>query len=117
MESGPDTLARFDPCYTNGPVENVSLQLAFSFRYDARGEGAPWGRAAVLDLAALCREGENELLIRAYYQGTDSFQCVKSAPGLWFALRLEDGTVESGPDTLARPDPHYTNGPVENVSL
>ena len=69
-----------------------------------------------LDLAALCREGENELLIRAYYQGTDSFQCVKSAPGLWFALHLDGGTVESGPDTLARFDPCYTSGPVENVT-
>ena len=69
-----------------------------------------------LDLASLCRAGDNELLIRVCYQGTDTFQCVKSAPGLWFSLALDGGTVESGPETLARFDPCYTNGPVENIS-
>ncbi len=69
-----------------------------------------------IDIAGLCRAGDNELLIRAYYQGTDSFQCIKSAPGLCFALKLDGETVESGPDTLARFEPHYMNGPVENVS-
>ncbi|MBR7040261.1 MAG: family 78 glycoside hydrolase catalytic domain [Clostridia bacterium] len=69
-----------------------------------------------LDLAGLCRAGDNELLIRAYYQGVDSFQCVKSAPGVCFALKLDSETVESGPETLARFEPHYMSGPVENVS-
>ncbi len=70
-----------------------------------------------LDLAALCRKGDNELLIRAYYQGTDTFQCVRSAPGLCFSLALDGGAVESGPDTLARFEPCYQSGPVENVTM
>jgi len=69
-----------------------------------------------IDLTKYCVNGENELLIGAYYQGTNTFQCVKSAPKLWFALKLDDQIIESNENTLARFDPSYECGPIENVS-
>lgn len=69
-----------------------------------------------LTLTNYCQQGKNELLIRAYYQGTDTFQCVKSAPKLWFVLKLQDTVIESSSTTLARPDRSYESGEIEVVS-
>ena len=69
-----------------------------------------------IDLASYCRSGENELLIGAYYQGTDTFQCVKSTPKLWFQITLADCVIESGTSTLARLNPAYESGEIETIS-
>lgn len=69
-----------------------------------------------LDLTALCRSGENELLIRAYCQGRESAQCIACAPKLWFRIAAGEWVQESGSQTLCRAYSPYRSGPCEMIS-
>ena len=69
-----------------------------------------------LDIASRCREGENTLLIRVYYQGADSAQCIAGGAKLWYQLETETEVLESGSQTLCRRVDAYRSGPCEILS-
>lgn len=69
-----------------------------------------------LDIASWCREGENTLHIRVYYQGADSAQCIAGGAKLWYRLETETEALESGSQTLCRKVDAYRSGPCESLS-
>jgi len=69
-----------------------------------------------LDITDLCRDGDNTLLIRVYYQGADSAQCIASSPKLWYRLTAGQTVWESGSSTLCRSWEAYRSGPCEEIS-
>ncbi|MBQ4089797.1 MAG: hypothetical protein IJC56_07955 [Clostridia bacterium] len=68
------------------------------------------------DISALVKEGENELLIRAYHQGENSYQYLPGPAGVIFALTAGENRIVSGEDCMARPYTAYESGPIEKVS-
>ena len=70
----------------------------------------------VHQVAGLLRKGENELLIRAYHQGENSFQYITGPAGVIFALDAGDLRVVSDETALAREYALYESGDMEKVS-
>lgn len=70
----------------------------------------------VHDVSALVRAGKNELLIRAYHQGVNSYQYIAGPAGVIFALDAGKNRVVSGPDCRAREYALYESGDMEKVS-
>lgn len=69
-----------------------------------------------IDISKYCKNGKNELTVQVYYQGTNSAQCIKSSPKLWYSLRSGNNVYESGKDTLCRKLVAYTDGNIEHIS-
>jgi len=71
----------------------------------------------VLDLSSHAKSGKNRLAIVGYYQGENSSTYSKGAPGLAFAVCVDDKVVaSSGASTYMRPAPDYVSGPVPKVT-
>ena len=68
------------------------------------------------DVSALVKTGENELLIRAYHQGENSYQYLPGPAGVIFALTAGDKRIVSGEGCEARPYALYESGHIEKVS-
>lgn len=68
------------------------------------------------DVSALVKQGENELVIRAYHQGENSYQYLPGPAGVIFALTAGDTRVVSGEGCQARAYTAYESGPIEKVS-
>lgn len=62
------------------------------------------------------RPGTNTLLVRGYHQGADSFQYIKSEPGLIFVLQSGADLVVSGRHTLYRRSSGYREGPIARAT-
>ena len=70
----------------------------------------------VHDVSAVIKEGANELLIRAYHQGENSYQYLPGPAGVIFALNAGENHVVSGEGCEARPYALYESGNIEKVS-
>jgi len=70
----------------------------------------------VHDVSAAVKDGKNELLIRAYHQGENSYQYLPGPAGVIFALTAGDNRVVSGSGCEARSYARYTSGAIEKVS-
>ena len=70
----------------------------------------------VHDVSALVKQGGNELVIRAYHQGENSYQYLPGPAGVIFALNAGDNHVVSGADCQARAYAQYESGHIEKVS-
>lgn len=68
------------------------------------------------DAAGLLKQGVNELVIRAYHQGENSYQYLPGPAGVIFALTAGDTRIVSGEGCTARPYAAYESGPIEKVS-
>lgn len=111
----------------NGDISRARLIVSADNEYFAYINGAPAGggqyddfpmRKAynVHDVAALVKPGRNELLVRAYHQGENSFQYIAGPAGVIFALTAGENRVVSGPDCQAREYALYESGDMEKVS-
>lgn len=69
----------------------------------------------VLTLTNL-RPGKNVLAFILYYQGAGSFQYLKGAPGLIYALKAGQQIVASGTQTRYCRDAAYTSGPIARIT-
>ncbi len=70
----------------------------------------------VHDASAAVKAGENELLIRAYHQGENSYQYLPGPAGVIFALTAGENRILSGEGCEARAYALYESGAVEKVS-
>lgn len=62
------------------------------------------------------RHGKNVLAFLVYYQGEGSFQYIKGTPGLLYTLKAGKTIIASGRNSIYRPDPGYTRGPIERIT-
>ena len=111
----------------NGDLSRARLAVSADNEYAAYINGAyagggqyddfPMRKAYnVHDVAAQVKPGRNELLIRAYHQGENSFQYIAGHAGVIFALAAGENRVLSGPDCQAREYALYESGDMEKVS-
>lgn len=70
----------------------------------------------VHDIAALVKPGKNELLVRAYHQGVNSYQYIAGPAGVIFALTAGENRVVSGAECRVREYALYESGDMEKVS-
>lgn len=69
-----------------------------------------------IDLTKHCKTGKNQLTICVYYHGVSYASCIKSEPKLWFSLKLDDKTYDSGRSTLGRKLDAFESGEVDIIS-
>ena len=107
-----------------GPAE---LVISADNEYAAYINGAPagWGQYDDFpmhkaynahDVSALVKPGENELVIRAYHQGVNSYQYLPGPAGVIFALTAGENRIVSGEGCEARAYAQYFSGDMEKVS-
>ncbi|MBR5495960.1 MAG: hypothetical protein IKV58_01070, partial [Oscillospiraceae bacterium] len=65
-----------------------------------------------LDVAKYLKEGENELYILGYAQGTSSFQYIAATPFIMFSLVNGKQVVNSNADVVCRENPNYQSDEV-----
>lgn len=63
-----------------------------------------------INIAAFLKEGENKLVIGAYYQGETSLRYYKGEAGLIFAIKNGDDLIVSDDKTLCAANPSYKSG-------
>ncbi len=65
----------------------------------------------------LLQEGENEIMVHAYYQGCESFQYAIGTPGLWFCLENGGQSVVTDESVLCRKSAQYTCGEIYKITM
>ncbi len=68
------------------------------------------------EIGTLLKEGENEIVVHAYYQGCESFQYAIGTPGLWFSLTNGTQSVFSNESVLCRLSAQYQNGEIYKIT-
>lgn len=110
-----------------GDISSALLAVSADNEYAAYINGAPAGDGQyddfpmhkaynVHDVSSLVKSGVNELLIRAYHQGENSFQYIAGPAGVIFELSAGENRVASGPECQAREYALYESGDMEKVS-
>ena len=111
----------------NGDISDAKLAISADNEYFAYINGKfagggqyddfPMRKAYnVHDVSAAVKQGKNELLIRAYHQGENSYQYIPGPAGVIFVLTAGDNSIVSGEGCEARPYAQYESGHIEKVS-
>ena len=69
------------------------------------------------EVSKLLHPGKNVLIIKAYYQGIESFQYSIGAPGLWFCLTNGTSCIASDETVYCRKNAQYTCGEIYKITL
>lgn len=69
-----------------------------------------------LDVTAYLKTGANVLCVMVYYQGVDSSQYITGLPGVIYALKSGETTINSGEETCWRLSPAYQHGPMSRLT-